>query len=158
MPIVLPVTLDIANGETEVDLPFQFTPAFREDRANDEPVLQDIPTQILRWPPPRPAELVHLEHYYTTPSGERKDLAACHTAEDRVDALANELAELQRLFSGYAETFRRYFALLDERQRKVQAEFETAAAEGPLDCSSRLEDRRKNLSKDLKCVPCFSLF
>ncbi|KAI0739397.1 hypothetical protein C8Q80DRAFT_1198467 [Daedaleopsis nitida] len=70
----------------------------------------DIPKEVLRDPPPTPRETVYLQHYYYTPSGIKKELQECGSAEAAVDALANELEGMRHLLTGYVTNFDRYVA------------------------------------------------
>lgn len=91
----------------------------------------DIPREVLRHPPPKPRELVYLQHHYAEPSGLKEELQECGSAEAAINALADELEGMRHVLAGYVHNFDRYVAhftaIHDEMRADQQSRAESYA-------------------------------
>ena len=110
----------------------------------------DVPKGTLREPPPKPVEFLYLQHYYESAPGVSQDLASCATLEEKVDVLADEVAGLKHLLSGFADSFGRYARFLSDKHKEVQHELhETRTSYKGLQVIS---DYVQQQSSDAECV------
>ena len=90
----------------------------------------DIPVDLLRYPPPRPAEFLYFQQFYEDASPLREDLNHCKTVEDVIDLFATELENMHALMSGYVrclvsatQQFDKDYASVKKEQEDLKGDF-----------------------------------
>ncbi|KAI0370662.1 hypothetical protein BV20DRAFT_235155 [Pilatotrama ljubarskyi] len=87
----------------------------------------DLPYHILRDPPPRPTDFLHLQHYFETRAGEPTDLSQCKTADEAIDLLADEIEAIRLLLYGYILNFKQYVERFEEAHDDLRKEVMSVA-------------------------------
>ncbi|KAI0631518.1 hypothetical protein C8Q77DRAFT_141887 [Trametes polyzona] len=122
----------------------------------------DLPISILRDPPPKPTEFLHLQHYFEGRRGEPVDLDACKSAEEAVGVLADEIEAIRLLLHGYVLNFRRYVDRFEKAHEELRKEVLSVAESydglariaGPAQQSAKtVEDQFFELKKKIAALP-----
>ncbi|KAI0350272.1 hypothetical protein OH77DRAFT_1084891 [Trametes cingulata] len=122
----------------------------------------DLPIHLLRGPPPRPTDFLHLQHYFEARPDEPMNLSQCKTADEAIDLLADEIEAIRLLLYGYILNFKQYAERFEEAHEDLRKEVMSVAEsyEGlgrlivpAADSARRVEQQFLELKRKINTLP-----